>query len=172
MVERARAAREARLDSLFLGDHHVTGGPYYQNVPMLGRLLAEWGRGPAGALFLLALWHPVLLAEQVGTLAAVAEGPFVLQCALGRADEQFAGMGVSLRGRAVAFDCRGRRSPGSMSNPPRFQGKPKGPHLHPGVRRLAAGKFPSASFAPDGRQFAATFLEDADHGFLQVLGLP
>jgi alkanesulfonate monooxygenase SsuD/methylene tetrahydromethanopterin reductase-like flavin-dependent oxidoreductase (luciferase family) len=105
MVERARAAREAGLDSLFLGDHHVTGGPYYQNVPMLGRLLAEWGRAPAGALFLLALWHPVLLAEQVGTLAAVADGPFVLQCALGGADEQFAGMGVSTRGRTAAFEA-------------------------------------------------------------------
>src|SRR6266536_3631375 len=80
MVERARAARQAGLDSLFLGDHHVTGFPYYQNVPMLGRLLGEWGDAPAGALFLLPLWHPVLLAEQFG------------------------GMGGTLRGRAAAFE--------------------------------------------------------------------
>jgi alkanesulfonate monooxygenase SsuD/methylene tetrahydromethanopterin reductase-like flavin-dependent oxidoreductase (luciferase family) len=104
MVERGRAAREAGLDSLFLGDHHVTGGTYYQNVPMLGRLTAEWGNAPFGALFLLPLWPAVLLAEQVGTLAALAEGPFIMQCALGGGEEQFAGMGRSLRDRVPAFE--------------------------------------------------------------------
>ena len=104
MVERGRAAREAGLDTLFLGDHHVTGGTYYQNVPMLGRLSAEWGDAPFGALFLLPLWSPVLLAEQVGTLAALAEGPFILQCALGGGEQQFAGMGRALRDRVPAFE--------------------------------------------------------------------
>lgn len=100
MVERARAARSAGLDSLFVGDHHVTGSTYLQNAPVLGRLLAEWGDRTAGALFLLPLWHPVLVAEQVGTLAALARGPFVLQVGLGDGEAQFAGMGVSLRRRA------------------------------------------------------------------------
>ncbi len=42
MIERARAAAAAGLDSLFVGDHHNVPVPYYQNVPILGRLLAEW----------------------------------------------------------------------------------------------------------------------------------
>ncbi len=100
MVERTRAARAAGLDSLFVGDHHVTGSNYLQNVPILGRLLCEWGEGTAGALFLLPLWHPVLVAEQVGTLAALARGPFVLQVGLGDGEAQFAGMGASLKRRA------------------------------------------------------------------------
>ena len=104
MVERVRAAREAGLESLFLGEHHSTGSTYYQNAPMLGRLLAEWGDRPVGALFLLPLWHPVLLAEQVGTLASLAPGRFILQCALGDGDDQFAGMGVPLRGRVARFE--------------------------------------------------------------------
>jgi len=104
MVERARAARDAGLDSLFLGEHHATGGTYYQNVPMLGRLLAEWGDRQIGALFLLPLWHPVTLAEQVGTLACMAPGRFVLQCALGGGQDQFGGMGVPLRGRVARFE--------------------------------------------------------------------
>jgi alkanesulfonate monooxygenase SsuD/methylene tetrahydromethanopterin reductase-like flavin-dependent oxidoreductase (luciferase family) len=104
MIERTRAARDAGLDSLFLGEHHATGGTYYQNVPMLGRLLAEWGDRPAGALFLLPLWHPVTLAEQVGTLASLTRGRFILQCALGGGDEQFGGMGVPLRGRVARFE--------------------------------------------------------------------
>jgi alkanesulfonate monooxygenase SsuD/methylene tetrahydromethanopterin reductase-like flavin-dependent oxidoreductase (luciferase family) len=72
MIERAEAARRAALDSLFVGDQHISPTPYYQNTPMLARLLAEWGEAPAGCLFLLPLWHPVLVAEQIGTLAAIA----------------------------------------------------------------------------------------------------
>jgi alkanesulfonate monooxygenase SsuD/methylene tetrahydromethanopterin reductase-like flavin-dependent oxidoreductase (luciferase family) len=105
MIERARAANDAGLDSLFVGDHHSTApGVYYQNVPILGRLLAEWGDRPAGALFLLPLWHPVLLAEQIGTLASIATGRFVMQTAIGAGAEQFAAMGVALRGRAERFE--------------------------------------------------------------------
>jgi alkanesulfonate monooxygenase SsuD/methylene tetrahydromethanopterin reductase-like flavin-dependent oxidoreductase (luciferase family) len=105
MVERAAAAQAAGLDSLFVGDHHVTGAPYYQNTPILGRMLAEWGDGPAGALYLLPLWHPVLVAEQVGTLASIAGGRFILQCALGDGGRQFAGMSHELRGRVRRFEA-------------------------------------------------------------------
>lgn len=105
VVERARAAADAGLDSLFVGDHHNVPVPYYQNVPMMGRLLAEWDERPAGALFLLPLWHPVLLAEQIGTLAAIAQGPFILQCAIGGGDEQFRVFDASLRERATTFEA-------------------------------------------------------------------
>lgn len=105
MIERAAAAQAAGLDSLFIGDHHAMPVPYYQNVPMLGRLLAEWGDRPAGCLFLLPLWHPVLLAEQVGTLAAIHRGPFIMQCALGDDRGQFGAFGVSLRTRRQAFEA-------------------------------------------------------------------
>jgi alkanesulfonate monooxygenase SsuD/methylene tetrahydromethanopterin reductase-like flavin-dependent oxidoreductase (luciferase family) len=105
MVEQTRVAAAGGLDSLFVGDHHVTGGPYYQNSPILGRLLAEWDGRLAGALYLLPLWHPVLVAEQVGTLAAIAQGPFVLQCAIGGDAGQFGGMGVDLRRRVRLFEA-------------------------------------------------------------------
>lgn len=105
LIERAAAARDADLDSLFVGDHHVTGpGPYYQNVPILARMLAEWGDRPAGALFLLPLWHPVLLAEQIGTLASIHQGRFIMQCAGGRDDFQFSGMGVPKGQRPSRFE--------------------------------------------------------------------
>jgi alkanesulfonate monooxygenase SsuD/methylene tetrahydromethanopterin reductase-like flavin-dependent oxidoreductase (luciferase family) len=104
IVERAAAARDAGLDSLFVGDHHNVPAPYYQNVPILGRLLAEWDQRPAGALFLLPLWHPVLLAEQIGTLAAIAQGRFIMQCALGGGAAQFAALGADVRTRPSAFE--------------------------------------------------------------------
>ena len=104
MVARARAARSAGLDSMFVGDHHATPWPYYQNSVVLGRLLAEWGDRPFGALYLLPLWHPVLLAEQIGTLASLAPGRFVLQCAIGPDDRQFPAMGVDPRQRPSRFE--------------------------------------------------------------------
>jgi alkanesulfonate monooxygenase SsuD/methylene tetrahydromethanopterin reductase-like flavin-dependent oxidoreductase (luciferase family) len=104
MIERAQAARDAGLDSLFVGDHHSAAVPYYQNTPMLGRLLAEWNDRPAGCLFLLPLWNPVLVAEQVGTLAAVARGRFIFQCALGGVEQQFTAMGSNIKHRPSAFE--------------------------------------------------------------------
>ena len=100
MIERAASARQSGLDSLFVGDHHATPAPYYQNVPMLGRLLAEWGDAPAGCLFLLPLWNPVLVAEQIGTLAAIARGRFIVQCGLGYDEAQFAALGADAVGNS------------------------------------------------------------------------
>jgi alkanesulfonate monooxygenase SsuD/methylene tetrahydromethanopterin reductase-like flavin-dependent oxidoreductase (luciferase family) len=105
MIERARASHAAGLDSLFVGDHHSAPVPYYQNTPMLGRLLAEWHGRTAGVLLLLPLWNPVLAAEQLGTLAAIHDGPFVLQCALGGDEGQFAAMGTELRYRPSRFEA-------------------------------------------------------------------
>jgi len=104
MIERTAAARGAGLESLFIGAQHVSPTPYYQNTPMLGRLLAEWGKAPAGCLFLLPLWHPVLVAEQIGTLAAIAQGPFIMQCGLGWGEARFAAMGANPRTRPSAFE--------------------------------------------------------------------
>ena len=105
MVERAAAANAAGLDSLFVGDHHVTASPYYQNSAILGRMLAEWGDRPAGALYLLPLWNPVLLAEQVATLACITPGRFIMQCGLGAGRRTFAAMGTDTRFRPSRFEA-------------------------------------------------------------------
>ncbi|MFL5270050.1 MAG: LLM class flavin-dependent oxidoreductase [Stellaceae bacterium] len=104
MIERTAAARRAALDSLFVGDQHASSTPSYQNTPILGRLLAECGDAPAGCLFLLPLWHPVLVAEQIGTLAAITQGRFIMQCGLGWGENRFAAMGVNIRTRPSAFE--------------------------------------------------------------------
>lgn len=104
MIERAAAAHAAGLDHLGVGDHHSSAVPYYQNVPILGRLLAEWNERPAGALFLLPLWHPVLLAEQIGTLASIHDGPFIVQTGLGGRPAEFSAMGKEVRRRVGDFE--------------------------------------------------------------------
>jgi alkanesulfonate monooxygenase SsuD/methylene tetrahydromethanopterin reductase-like flavin-dependent oxidoreductase (luciferase family) len=104
MIDRASAAARANLDSLFVGDHHVVPTPYYQNMPMMGRMLAEWHHRPAGVLLLLPLWNPVLAAEQVATLACINQDRFILQCGLGRDAHQFNAMGANIRHRPSAFE--------------------------------------------------------------------
>ncbi len=104
MIERAAAARDAGLDALYVGDHHTTPAPYYQNTAMIARMLAEWDARTAGALYLLPLWNPVLAAEQIATLACIAEGPFVMQCGIGRGARDFARMGINIRERPSRFE--------------------------------------------------------------------
>ena len=104
LVERARAIRAAGLDSLFVGDHHATPGHYFQNVPTIARLIAEVGDMTVGALFLAPLHHPVLMAEQVGTLAMLAEGPFVFVVAAGDDVAKLALFGVSMNTRLSCLE--------------------------------------------------------------------
>lgn len=96
VLAQAAAAGRAGLDSLTVGDHHSTGpAGYVQNVPVIGRILAGW-EGRIGCLFLVPLWNPVLMAEQIGTLAAMARGPFIVQTGAGGGRGQFAAMGADL----------------------------------------------------------------------------
>jgi alkanesulfonate monooxygenase SsuD/methylene tetrahydromethanopterin reductase-like flavin-dependent oxidoreductase (luciferase family) len=108
MIERARVAHQAGLASLTLGDHHDMKVPYAQNTPMLGRLLAEWPDRPVGCLFLTPLWKPLLMAEHIGTLAAIHHAsapdvPFIVQTGIGWGDAQFTNLGadMSRRGRDI-----------------------------------------------------------------------
>lgn len=104
MIERVQAAANAGLDSLFVGDHHVTPTPYYQNTPILARALADWRDAPAGALYLLPFRHPLLLAEEIATLATIAPNRFILQCALGYGDREFAAFGINPKHRPSRFE--------------------------------------------------------------------
>lgn len=109
MIDQARAAHRAGLDSLTVGDHHATGPvSYLQNVPVIGRLLAEWVDRPIGCLFLVPLWPPVLMAEQIGTLASMSSGRFIVQAGVGGGRSQFAGAGYTLadRGRRTEEGIR------------------------------------------------------------------
>lgn len=108
MIERAAAAHAAGFQSLSVGDHHNMAVPYAQNTPILGRLLAEWPDRPAGCLFLMPLWHPLLMAEQIGTLAATHQAPFIVQTGIGSGAGQFRAMGADLstRGRVLEESIR------------------------------------------------------------------
>lgn len=105
MIERTRTARDSGLDSLSVGDHHATPIPYFQGVPMLARLSIEWDTTrPTGCLFLMPLWNPVLVAEQIGVLAAMCKGTFVVQTGVGHGNQQFRAMGADISRRGKDLD--------------------------------------------------------------------
>ncbi len=102
ILDRAAVAAEAGFDSVEAGDHHnVQGGSYLQNVPMAARLSGYFDT--VAAMFLLPLYHPVLVAEQVATLDALADR-FDLWCAVGYGPEQFRAFDVPMGERAPRFE--------------------------------------------------------------------
>ncbi len=125
VIERGRVAAQAELDHLSLGDHHSTGNErsYVQNVPAIGRIMADWPADRSiGLLLLVPLWNPVLAAEQIGTLAAMSDAPFIVQTGIGDGAPQFAAMGARLatRGRVtdIAIDAIKRLLAGDTVDAP------------------------------------------------------
>lgn len=106
LLARVRAARRAGLDTMTFGDSHTRADlNYFQNTPTVGRALAEWDPSrAAGCLFLVPMWPPVLIAEQIGTLAAFHDGKFIIQTGLGGGPESFVGFGATRRHRGDALD--------------------------------------------------------------------
>jgi alkanesulfonate monooxygenase SsuD/methylene tetrahydromethanopterin reductase-like flavin-dependent oxidoreductase (luciferase family) len=129
LVEVARAARAANLWALLVGDNHALPPNYanaFQPIPTIARLSAETGPMMIGMVLLAPFYHPLLLAEQIGTLSAFVDAPIVVTFASG--------------GSVHAFDRFGYRigSRGTRSE-----------EVIPVVRSLLAGEVVTAS----GRSF-------------------
>ena len=55
-------------------------------------------------LYLLPFRHPVLLAEEIATLAAIAPHRFIMQCGLGHGEREFAAFGINPKQRPSRFE--------------------------------------------------------------------
>jgi alkanesulfonate monooxygenase SsuD/methylene tetrahydromethanopterin reductase-like flavin-dependent oxidoreductase (luciferase family) len=104
LLERVQFARDLGFHSVWVGDHHVTPHHYLQNIPMIARISAVSGQMQIGALFMLPLFHPVLLAEQVATLDVICEGRFTLKTAVGGQQDAHAAFGIPWKERAGRFE--------------------------------------------------------------------
>ena len=92
VLERVSVAADAGYDYVETGDHHVVGGGgYLQSLPTAARLTEHVDR--VAPMVLLPLYHPVLVAEQVGTIAALVD-EIDLWVAVGRAGAQYDVLGV------------------------------------------------------------------------------
>jgi alkanesulfonate monooxygenase SsuD/methylene tetrahydromethanopterin reductase-like flavin-dependent oxidoreductase (luciferase family) len=102
LMEVAAAARAAGLDGLLTGDGHAANPAYaatFSPLPTVARLMSVTGAMPIGVVLLAPFYHPLLLAEQIGTLAAFAEGPLVVTFVLGGRRQQFQAFGLEERSR-------------------------------------------------------------------------
>jgi alkanesulfonate monooxygenase SsuD/methylene tetrahydromethanopterin reductase-like flavin-dependent oxidoreductase (luciferase family) len=102
LMEVAAAARAAGLHALLTGDSHAAQPGYaatFSPLPTIARLMSVTGDMPVGVVLLAPFYHPLLLAEQIGTLAAFAQGPLILTFVLGGRPQQFQAFGFEERSR-------------------------------------------------------------------------
>ena len=107
LMEVASAARAARLDALLTGDSHAAHPGYasaFSPLPTIARLMSVTADMPVGVVLLAPFYHPVLLAEQIGTLAAFAGGPLIVTFVLGGRPAQFQAFGMEERSRVRRFE--------------------------------------------------------------------
>src|SRR5262249_54877002 len=71
----------------------------FSPIPSLARMMAVTGDMPVGMVLLAPFYQPVLLAEQLGTLAAFAEAPLIVTLALGGRAQTFQAYGMEERSR-------------------------------------------------------------------------
>jgi alkanesulfonate monooxygenase SsuD/methylene tetrahydromethanopterin reductase-like flavin-dependent oxidoreductase (luciferase family) len=103
LLEVATAARDAGMDTLLFGDNHAVAAGFansFAPIPTLARLSAVTGTMPIGVVLLAPFYHPILLAEQLGTLAAFAQGPLIVTLANGGRAQAFDAFGISMKSRA------------------------------------------------------------------------
>lgn len=101
-LEVASAARAAGLDGLLVGDNHAVSPSYancFSPVPSVARLMAVTGDMSVGMVLLAPFYEPIVLAEQIGTLAAFSEAPLIVTLALGGRAQTFESFGWEMRTR-------------------------------------------------------------------------
>ena len=104
LAEQVKVMAESGFASLSLGDHHVTQNNYFQVLPTLSHLSALTGEMRLIPLFLLPFYHPVLLAEQLGTLDVISGGRTTVICALGHQPEAHEAFETPQRLRVSRFE--------------------------------------------------------------------
>lgn len=107
VLEVAEAARAAALDGLLYGDNHAVPAAFansFAPIPTLARLMAVTGEMPVGLVLLAPFYHPIVLAEQIGTLAAFASAPLTVTLANGGRAQAFEAFGIPMASRAARLE--------------------------------------------------------------------
>ena len=107
VLEVAAAARAAGLDGLLFGDNHAVPAAFansFAPIPSLARLMAVTGRMPVGLVLLAPFYQPIVLAEQIGTLAAFATAPLIVTFANGGRAQAFEAFGIPMSSRAARLE--------------------------------------------------------------------
>jgi alkanesulfonate monooxygenase SsuD/methylene tetrahydromethanopterin reductase-like flavin-dependent oxidoreductase (luciferase family) len=101
LLELAATTAETGFDFLLVGDSHAVAlFNAFAPTPTLARMLAVTGDMPVGLLYLAPFHHPVIAAEQIGTLAAFAPEPITLVLGSGDISAAFNAFGITKASRA------------------------------------------------------------------------
>jgi alkanesulfonate monooxygenase SsuD/methylene tetrahydromethanopterin reductase-like flavin-dependent oxidoreductase (luciferase family) len=104
LIEVGAAALRADLWCVLVGDNHAATPVYgniFQPLPTIARLSAVTGAMAVGMVLLAPFYHPLVLAEQIGTLSAFADAPVIVTFAAGGAPQAFGAFGYTLGSRGV-----------------------------------------------------------------------
>jgi alkanesulfonate monooxygenase SsuD/methylene tetrahydromethanopterin reductase-like flavin-dependent oxidoreductase (luciferase family) len=114
VIEAARRAETAGFDGVYVGDHLLHPHPLLESIVTLAAVAASTGRVSLGpCVLLVALRQPVVLAKQLGTLAAFAPGRLRVGVGVGGeyvAEFDVTGVPLSQRGRRMESAFREVRS--------------------------------------------------------------
>jgi alkanesulfonate monooxygenase SsuD/methylene tetrahydromethanopterin reductase-like flavin-dependent oxidoreductase (luciferase family) len=103
VLELAETAATAGFDGLLFGDSHGVTARYanaFSPIPTVARLMAVTGDMPVGMVILAPFYQPIILAEQLGTLAAFARAPLTIVLANGGGPNAFKAFGYEMGTRA------------------------------------------------------------------------
>ena len=103
LVQEVKLMAELGFDSFSLGDHHLTSDHYVQVLPTISSLTSISGSMQLLPLFLLPLYNPILLAEQLATLDVISGGRITVINALGHDPAAFIAFGTTQRNRVSRF---------------------------------------------------------------------
>jgi alkanesulfonate monooxygenase SsuD/methylene tetrahydromethanopterin reductase-like flavin-dependent oxidoreductase (luciferase family) len=101
--ELCQEAEDAGFDFLSMG-HHVFTPNYPTSAPLilLVGIAARTSRIKLeSVIYLLPLYHPVAVAEQVAMLDRISNGRVIFGCGVGYRDYEFAGFGADFRRRGT-----------------------------------------------------------------------
>jgi alkanesulfonate monooxygenase SsuD/methylene tetrahydromethanopterin reductase-like flavin-dependent oxidoreductase (luciferase family) len=114
VIAAARLAEAAGFDGVYLGDHLLHPHPMLESMVTLSVVAAVTERVSLGpCVMLFGLRHPVVLAKQLGTLAAFAPGRLRVGVGVGGeypAEFEAAGVPLTERGKRMESVLRGVRS--------------------------------------------------------------
>lgn len=108
LVDLADAARRAGLWALIVGENHNVPAMYancFQPVPTIARLSAHTGGLTIGAVFLAPFHHPLMLAEQIATVAAFVDAPTLWVFVVGDRPAAFDAVAIPLSERTARTDA-------------------------------------------------------------------
>ena len=105
LLEMVRLARQAGFHHVSASQHYLAAPfQYLQPLPVLARVAAEAGTMTLGTgIMLLALQHPVDVAESIATLDVICGGRLVFGVGLGYRDVEFDAFGIPRGQRLSRF---------------------------------------------------------------------